>query len=150
MAVRGDGRRTTLQESLSCCVASTCPLACCRLQEEICQFIANKVCTKTNQTVQQKSSVSPHNCSQLRVINGVPFSNSALQGASPAHSLSLSTSAPPAHAGVPLNAEDINDTPQVVGGSPSSESKPSRTRYKALQHLSLYTDTWHILPGVSE
>ncbi|KAL0147283.1 hypothetical protein M9458_057407, partial [Cirrhinus mrigala] len=104
---------------------------------------------KTN-TVQPKSSFPPHDGSQSRVISRVPSSDGALQGASPACSLSLSTSVSPAHAGGPVGAEGFNDAPQVVSGSPSSDDEPSRTNHGALQPLSHYLDAWHALPGVSE
>ncbi|KAI2666671.1 Transposon Ty3-G Gag-Pol polyprotein [Labeo rohita] len=104
---------------------------------------------KTN-TVQPKSSFPPHDGSQSRVISRVPSSDGALQGASPARSLSLSTSVSPAHAGGPVGAEGFNDAPQVVSGSPSSDDEPSRTNHGVLQPLSHYLDAWHALPGVSE
>ncbi|KAL0199768.1 hypothetical protein M9458_002955, partial [Cirrhinus mrigala] len=56
----------------------------------------------------------------------------------------------PAHAGGPVSAEGINDAPQVVSGSPSSDDEPSRMNHGALQPLSHYLDTRRVLPGVSE
>ncbi len=66
------------------------------------------------------------------------------------HFLCLNMSAPPAHAGGPVGAKDINDASQAVGGSPSSDSESSWTCHKALQPLSHHLDAWRALPGVSE
>ncbi|KAL0147128.1 hypothetical protein M9458_057652, partial [Cirrhinus mrigala] len=100
-----------------------------------CSFPIKFALKQETNTVQQKSSFPSHDGSQSHVISRVPFSDNTPKGASPAHSLSLSTSVSPAHAGGPVSAECFNDAPQVVSSSRrraiSDESRghfnPSRT-----------------------